>query len=167
VDQARATPILSWVGEHYVRDLDETPEALAARLGAELARKPRRALGVLKVGDEFVGLVAANEFVVWEKAGHATRAHGRIRRRRGGSRVEARIELTRRSRLLIGVFFVLFAVVAAGVLERAEWLALDAIGIGLAVAAGVATAGGFWWTARRQRARLRRFLDHVFSVSDA
>src|SRR3970040_873631 len=104
------------LSEELVLDVAVAPEALASRLRSAIDQKPRRVLGVLKVSDEWIGVVDGNDFAVWERRQHATRAEGRIRGRRGGSRVEARIGLTRRSSVLLVVFFALFAVGARGIL---------------------------------------------------
>lgn len=149
--------------EDYVIDVLAAPEALSERLRAAINTRPRRVLGVFKVRSEWIGAVAGNEFVVWEKQGHATRASGRIRGRRGGSRVEARISVTRRTRVLGVIFFALFAVAAGGLLAREEGLGGDPAGVVVAVAGGVATLVFFWSAALRQRAALRRFLSDVFA----
>jgi hypothetical protein len=151
--------------EEYVRDVAVAPEHLIGLLREELAKKPKRALGVLKTGDEFRGMIAGTEFAVWERQQHATRAIGRIRGRRGGSRIEASISLTRRSRILTVAFFVLFAIGAYAVLERGEGFRTDATGISLAIVAGAATLVMFWLVSLQQRARLRRFLDRVFGAA--
>lgn len=151
-----------WVAEDYVLDATVAPEALAGRLRAAINTRPKRALGVLKVHSEWIGLVAGNEFVVWEKQQHATRATGRIRRHKGGARVEARIALTRRTSVLMVVFFTLFAVAALGLLAREEGLGIGPTGLGIAVVGGLVTLTLFWWAGLRQRAALRRFLDEVF-----
>lgn len=150
--------------EEYVRDIEVAPDHLLGLLRAELAKRPRRMFGVLKQGDEFIGVVEAGEFAVWERQQHATRAVGRVRGRRGGSRIEARIGVTRRTRVLMVIFFVLFGLGAYGVLLRGEGLRADATGIGFAIAAGVATLVMFWVVSLRQRARLRGFMDRVFRV---
>jgi hypothetical protein len=156
-----ASPI---VGESYVREIDVAPEALTSRLRARLNEQPRRLLGVVKVRPEFVGLVAANEFVVWERRQFATRAVGKVRGRRGGSRVEAHIALTRRARILSVVFFALFLFVSVGMLVREDGLGLGPAGVSV-LGLGIAlTVWIFYSASLGQRAALRRFLDAVFGV---
>jgi hypothetical protein len=99
---------------------------------------------------------------VWERRQHATRAEGRIRRVRGGSRVEARIALTRRSAVMMVVFFVLFAVGAVGILSQPQGLGISPATLVLAVLAGFGTLLVFWVGSLRQRAALRAFLGDVF-----
>jgi hypothetical protein len=163
IDGLRRWAISPIVGESYVREIDTAPEALTNRLRTRLNEQPRRLFGVVKTRPEFVGLVAANEFVVWERRQFATRAVGKVRGRRGGSRVEARIALTRRARFLSIAFFVLFLVVSIGMLVREDGLGLgpaglSVLGIGIALAVGL-----FYSNTLGQRAALRRFLDAVFT----
>jgi hypothetical protein len=150
------------LSEDFVLEVAVAPEALTSRLRASINQRPKRAFGVLKLTDEWVGVVEGTEFAVWERRQHATRAEGRIRGRRGGSRVEARIALTRRSTVLIVVFFALFMVGAVGSLTLPEGLGIAPSTLALAVAGGLLTLGLFWIGALRQRAALRAFLTDVF-----
>jgi len=152
------------IGESYVREVDVAPEALMGRLRAIVNHQPKRIFGVLKVGPHWVGSLSADEFVVWEKQQHATRAEGRIRRRRGGSRVEAHIGVTRRTRILTVVFFLLFVVGAIGILAREGSLGLAPTGFTVAAVGAVVTLTLFWASALRQRAALRAFLNEVFAA---
>lgn len=146
-------------------EVPATPEALASRLRSRLNQRPKRALGVLKVSDEWIGAVHGDQFAVWERRQHAMRAQGRIRGVRGGSRVEARIALTRRSTVLMAVFFLLFFVGAVGILSQPEGLGISPATLVIAVLAGSATLLGFWIGSLRQRAALRSFLADVFRAS--
>jgi hypothetical protein len=157
-------PLLG-LSEELVLEVPVAPEALASRLRARLAQRPKRAFGLLKVSDHWIGFVQGNEFAVWERQKHAIRAEGRIRGVRGGSRVEVRIALTRRSTVLIVVFFALFAVAAVGVLSSPEGLGISPGTLTLAVVAGLATLAVFWAGSLQQRAALRRFLADVFRES--
>ena len=118
---------------------------------------------MLKVSDHWVGVVSGTQFVVWEKQQHATRAEGRIRGRRGGSRIEAHIGVTRRTRILTVVLLVLFLVAAAGILGREGSLGLTPAGLTVAAVGAVVTLTLFWASALRQRAALRAFLNGVFA----
>lgn len=141
------------------------PEALASRLRSRLGQKPRRAFGVLKVTDEWVGAVQGNEFTVWERRNHAIRARGRIRGVRGGSRVEARVALQRRSAVMLVIFLAVFAVGAIGILTQPRGLGISPGTLVLVVGAGVTTLLVFWVASLRQRAALRAFLADVFRAS--
>jgi hypothetical protein len=150
------------VTEDLVIDVPLAPEALASRLRSRLNQRPKRAFGILKVSDEWIGVVHGNSFAVWERRQHAMRADGRIRGVRGGSRVEARIALTRRSALMMAIFFVLFAVGAVGILSQPEGLGISPATLVIALLAGFGTLLVFWVGSLRQRAALRAFLADVF-----
>jgi hypothetical protein len=154
------------VGEDYVRDVPVAPEALASRLRSAVNVQPKRLLGVLKVHAEWIGIVAGMEFVVWEKRQHATRAVGRIRPRRGGSRVEARIAVTRRTWVLMGVFFALFVVASIGLLSRQDGLGLGPTGLTVAALGGFVMLTLFWSASLRQRAALKAFLNEVLGAAE-
>jgi len=150
------------IAEDLVMEVPIAPEALASRLRTRLNQRPKRVLGVLKVSDEWIGAVHGNQFAVWERRQHAMRAEGRIRGVRGGARVEARIALTRRSSVMMAIFFVLFAVGAVGVLSQPEGLGISPATLVIAVLAGFGTLLIFWIGSLRQRAALRAFLADVF-----
>lgn len=154
------------LSETYVLDVAVAPEALTSRLRAAINQRPKRAFGMLKLTNEWVGVVDGNEFAVWERRQHATRAEGRVRGRRGGSRVEAHIALTRRSAVLVVVFYALFMVGAVGALTLPEGLGIAPSTLALALFGGLATLALFWVGALRQRAALRAFLTGVFRERD-
>lgn len=150
------------IAEDLVMEVPIAPEALASRLRNRLNQRPKRVLGVLKVSDEWIGAVHGSQFAVWERRQHAMRAEGRIRGVRGGSRVEARIALTRRSTVTMVVFFVLFGVGAVGILSQPEGLGISPATLFLVVLAGFGTLLVFYIGSLRQRAALRAFLADVF-----
>ena len=150
------------VGEVYVREVAIAPEALVGRLQAAIAARPRRALGVLKVHAEWMGVVAGKEFTVWERQQHATVATGTIRGRRGGSRIEAHIRLRRRTWVLMCVFFVLFVAASIGLLSRQEGLGMSPGGFTVAALGAFVTLTLFWSGSLRQRAALKAFRNEVF-----
>lgn len=151
--------------EDFLLEVAVAPEGLASRLRARINQRPKRMLGVIKVSNEWIGRVEGNEFAVWERRQHAVRAHGRIRGQRGGSRVEARIALSPRSRNLMIAFFALFATGAVGALSAPEGLGLSPASLTVAFLAGLATLLVFWVGSLRQRAALRAFLADVFQES--
>lgn len=162
MDELRRQVLSPLIGERYLRDIPVAPDALSLRLRSAINKRPKRAFGLLKVGPEWIGIVAGGEFVVWEKQQHATRATGRIRGRRGGSRIEAHITVTRRTRILAVIFFALFAVAVLGVLLREDGLGLGPAGLSVGALGALVTLAIFWWAALRQRAALRDFLNEVF-----
>lgn len=163
IEQLRRWAASPLTGEHYTRDVAVAPEALASRLGRAINQKPKRMLGVLKVTSEWIGVVAGHEFVVWERQGHATRAIGTIKGRRGGSRVDVRIGITKRTRILTVVFFALFIAASLGILTRQEGLGIEPSGLAVAALGAFVTLTLFWSASLRQRAALRAFLDGVLS----
>jgi hypothetical protein len=154
------------VGEDYVRDVPVAPEALASRLRSAVNVPPKRVLGVLKIHPEWIGIVAGTEFVVWERRQHATRAVGKIRGRRGGSRVEARIAVTRRTWVMMAIFFALFVLASIGLLSRQEGLGLGPTGLTIAALGGFVTLSLFWSASLRQRAALKAFLNEVLRADE-
>lgn len=154
------------ISDELLIEVPVAPEALASRLRSRLNQRPKRVLGILKVSDEWIGVVHGNnQFAVWERRQHAMRAEGRIRGVRGGSRVEARIALTRRSAVMMVLFFVLFFVGAIGILSQPEGLGISPATLVIAVLAGFGTLLGFWIGSLRRRAALRAFLADVFRAS--
>jgi len=162
IDVLRYWVVSPMTGEEFVRDVPVAPEALAARLRGSINKPPKRMLGVLKVTAEWIGVVAGNEFIVWEKRQHATRAVGRIQARRGGSRVQAHIGITRRTRILLLVFVVLFLAGSFGLLAREGGLGLGPAGLTVAAVGALFTLSIYWSASLRQRAALRAFLNDVF-----
>lgn len=160
--------VLRWLlspltGEDYVRDVPVAPEALVNRLRATVNRPPKRALGILKVGPHWVGVVTGREFAVWERQQHALRAVGTIRARRGGSRVQARLVITRRTWILMAALFVLFVFGSFGLLTRPDGIGLGPTGLSIAALGGLVMLTVFWSSSLRQRAALKAFLNEVFA----
>lgn len=162
IDAIRRWALSPLVGERYVRDIDVAPEALLGRLRSAINQRPKRALGVLKVSSEWIGVVAGNEFAVWERQQHATRATGKVRGRRGGSRVEAHIGITRRTRVLTIVFVTLFVVAGLGLLSQEGSMGIGPSGLAVVALGTFVTLTLFWSASLRQRAALRAFLNEVF-----
>ena len=143
-----------------VLDVRIAPEGVRARLARSINRPKKRALGLFKMENEYLGRVREHEFEIWERGQHAVHARGRVRGRRGGTRIEARFVLPARTRVLLPVFFALYLTVALGIALRdprdlaakTVVAALGALLIGAIFALGAA----------RQRADLRTFLERVF-----
>lgn len=144
-------------------DVQLAPEAVAGRITVAINRRPRRAFGVLKTENEFVGVVRGTEFEVWERRSHAVHAVGRVKGRRGGSRVELQMRLTPRTRVQLALFFALFALAIVGFAltpsERPPLVPTPLIGL-----AGAAVLGAvFYVGTSRQRADLERFVRGVLA----
>jgi hypothetical protein len=120
-------------------------------------------LGVLKVENEFVGVVESGEFEIWERRQHAVHVHGRIERTPVGSRVGANFSLTPRSRILLVVFFGLYLLLGVGILSRVPDATAPIPSWVVLIAGGLALAGLFLTGARRQRSALQGFVTATFA----
>ena len=140
-----------------------SPRDALARLDAAINRRPRRALGLLKVHPEYVGVARLGAFEIWERRQHAIRAVGRIERSQEGARIRASFVLSLRSRTLAIAFFGIYAVAALGVISA------ETYGLGLVPAVTVLVLGAltiavsFYLSARHQRHALRTFVGHLFA----
>ena len=96
-------------------DLAMAPDGAAGRIAANINKRGKRAFGVLKTTNEYVGVVRANEFELWERQQRAVHARGRVVPRHRGSRVEVSLVIPRRTRFLVGLFFALYLLVSLGI----------------------------------------------------
>ena len=153
----------SSVADDLALDVRLAPAAVAERIASAINRPPRRAFGLLKTENEFVGVVRGTEFEIWERRSHAVHAVGSVRGRRGGSRLELRTRVTPRTRVQLVLFFALFALAvllfALTPSERPPLLPTPLIGlVGAAVLGAV-----FYLGTGRQRADLERFVRGLFA----
>jgi len=133
-----------------------------AKIATAINRPRKRAFGVLKTENEFVGFTRDDTFEIWERQKRAIHAHGTVRGLRGGSRIEMRLAPRGPTKVLIGTFFVLYALVAVGIATqppRPE-ISIEEIVISMVGAALLAVI--FAASATQQRTDLRRFLDGTF-----
>jgi hypothetical protein len=150
-----------------VLDVDVAPAGALTRVAAAINQRPKRAFGVLKTTNEYVGVVGEDAFEIWERRQRAVHAIGRVLPRTGGTRIEVRSSIPPLTRALLAVFFALYVTVAAGIAlrppdrtVRPEELAIAAAGLAALIFLFVAAA-------RRQRADLRDFLEGLFSEAPA
>lgn len=143
-------------------DVGVAPEAALARLEAAINQQPQRAFGVLKTQNEFIGAIALDRFEVWERRQRAVHAVGLARRRRSGTRIEARFVIPPLTRGLLVAFFVLYVVVVAGIASQPPDSGLSAEELVISASGAAVTAALFYGAARRQRADLAQFLEAVF-----
>ena len=143
-------------------DLAIAPEGAAARISAHINKRGKRAFGVLKTANEYVGMVTEGEFEVWEKQQRAVHAHGHIRARDRGSRVEVRFIVPTWTRLLLAIFFVLYALAAFGIATQPPDPSVSLGEVLVAIAGLGVIVVLFAFGARSQRADLRAFLERVF-----
>jgi hypothetical protein len=151
------------VTEGFSLEIAAAPQAALARIAGGINHRSKRLLGVLKVENEYVGHAWEGRFEIWERRQRAVHAVGTVRPVRGGSRIDARFVVPPQTRVLIAIFFVLYAAIALGLAFRTPG---DALTIEELLFAGVgATILGalFMASARRQRRDLRNFLERLFA----
>jgi hypothetical protein len=150
------------VDPDWTLDVGIAPEAALARLEGAINQRPRRAFGVLKTENEFIGAIVRQRFEVWERRQRAVHAVGIARPRRGGTRIEARFVMPPLTRGLLVAFFVLYVVVVVGIASQPPEPGLSTEELVIAASGAAVTAGLFYGAARRQRADLVQFLGTVF-----
>ena len=138
------------------------PEGALVRVSQAINRPKRRSLGIFKMENEFVGVVADGGFEIWERGQRAVHARAQVRARRGGTRIELRFLLPVYTRVLVVLFFVLYAAVAAGIALLPPDRSLSIEELLLTVAGASVLAAIFRIAARRQRADLRTFVESLF-----
>jgi hypothetical protein len=146
----------------WLLDVGIAPEAALARLESAINQRPRRAFGVLKTQNEFIGAIAQDRFEVWERRQRAVHAVGLARPKRGGTRIEARFVIPPLTRGLLVAFFALYVVVIVGIASQPPDRGLSAQELLIASSGAAVTAALFYGAARRQRAALAGFLETVF-----
>ena len=144
-------------------DLAIAPQSALGRIASAINRRPKRMFGILKTENEYVGNVQDEEFEVWERRQRAVRLRGRVQARAGGTHMELRLVLPLRTRILIGLFFGLYIVVAIGIASRPPETVLSAGEVLIAVAGAVVLALIFLAAAERQRRDLRAFVESLFA----
>ena len=151
------------VAHQWSLDVAIAPAGASAKIASALNRPKKRAFGVLKTESEFVGFVRDDTFEIWERQGRAIHGLGSIRGRRGGSRVEVRLVLPLIRKVVIAVFYVLYAIVALGIATQPPRPDISIEEFAVAVGGGVLLAAIFTASAARQRADLKGFLERTFS----
>jgi hypothetical protein len=144
-------------------ELAIAPDGALQRIAAAINRPKKRAFGVLKTENEYVGFIRDDTFEIWERQGRAIRARGTVKGRRGGTRVELQLVLRGITKVLVGVFFALYALVAAGIATQPPSTDVSVQEVLITLAGAVLLAAIFAAGAARQRADLQRFLERTFS----
>ena len=139
------------------------PAGAMAKIASAINRPKRRAFGVLKTENEFVGFIHDDTFEIWERQKRAIHGRGTVRGRRGGSRIEMRIAPRGVTKILVGVFFVLYALVAAGIATQPPRPEIGIEEVAIAVGGAVLLAAIFAASAAQQRADLQRLVERTFS----
>ena len=151
------------MSDDWSLDVAIAPTGAMAKIAAAINRPKKRAFGVLKTENEYVGFTRDDRFEIWERQGRAVHGVGTIRGRRGGSRIQVRLVLPRIRKIVIGVFFVLYVLAAAGIATQPPRPDIGIEEVAIAVGGAVVLAAIFGAGAARQRADLRRFLEQTFS----
>jgi hypothetical protein len=144
-------------------DIAIAPDGALRLVASAINRPKKRAFGVLKTENEYVGFILGDSFEIWERRGRAVHARGSVGGRRGGTRVAVRFALPAFTKVLVGLFFVLYALAAAGIATRPPGTGVSAVEILIALAGAGALAAVFAAGAARQRADLSGFLERTFS----
>lgn len=144
-------------------DVAIAPAGATAKIASAINQPKKRAFGVLKTGNEFVGFIHGDTFEIWERQKRAIHGRGTIRGLRGGSRIEMRLAPRAPTKVLVGTFFALYALVAAGIATQPPRpdISFEEIVISLVGAALLAVI--FAASAAQQRADLQRFMERTFS----
>lgn len=138
------------------------PAGALQRIAAAINLPRKRSFGIFKLENEYVGFIREDAFEIWERQGRAVHASGRIRAQAGGSRIEVRSRLPPRTRLLVGIFFTLYAAVAVGIATQPPRAEVSVEELAIALAGAGALVSIFAASAAKQRADLRRFIQRVF-----
>lgn len=146
----------------WVLDVGIAPDAALARLGAAINQRPKRAFGVLKTENEFVGVVSGTQFEVWERRQRAVHAVGDVRPGQEGARIELHFVVSAHTWTLLIVFFALYVVAAMGLAVQPPGTQLSAQELVIAAAGLAVLIGVFAAAAWRQRADLRAFVRGLF-----
>jgi hypothetical protein len=145
-----------------VLDVAIAADGVLARVAAGINRQPRRAFGVLKTENEYVGVVRGTQFEIWERRQRAVHAVGEVRPGNAGTRIELRFVISARTSILLIVFFALYFVAAIGLAAQPPQTELSAQELVISVVGAGVLISVFAVAAWRQRADLRSFVRDLF-----
>lgn len=143
-------------------DVAVAPEATLARVSSGINKRSKRLLGVLKVENEYIGYVHGDRFEIWERRQRAVHAIGTARGRRGGTHVVVRFVVPTRTRVLVVLFFILYAVAAVGLAVRSPDDVFTTQEVIAAVVGAVTVSLIFVAAALKQGSDLRAFVERLF-----
>jgi hypothetical protein len=148
--------------EAWSLDVAIAPDAAVGRISANINRRGKRAFGVLKTANEYIGVVAQRDFEIWERQKRAIHARGRVVARSRGSRIEVAFVVAAWTRLLLGLFFLLYALVTVGIATQPPDPSVSIGEVVIAIAGVALLVTLFVIGARSQQADLRGFLERIF-----
>jgi hypothetical protein len=144
-------------------DVAIAPAGALQRIAAAINLPKKRSFGIFKLEQEYLGFIREDTFEIWERQGRAVHGFGHVRGQRGGSRIDVRLQLPDRTKLLVGIFFALYVAVAAGIATQPPRTEVSVEEVAIALAGAAVLVGIFAASAAKQRADLRRFVERVFS----
>jgi hypothetical protein len=144
-------------------DLAIAPQGALERIATRINRRGRRAFGVLKTANEYVGYVGQRDFEIWERQKRAIHAKGHVAPVRGGARLEVEFVLPTRTRVLTVVFYALYALAALGIATQQPDSAVSLSEIAISLGGAMLVTGVFALGAKSQRTDLRAFLEGLFA----
>ena len=144
-------------------DLAIAPQGALDRISAAINVRSKRAFGVLKTANEYVGVVGASEFEIWERQKRAIHARGRVEPKHGGTRLEVDFVTPLRTRIVVGLFFALYAVVSLGIATQPPDAGVSASEVVVSALGAIALVLLFIAGARSQRADLTGLLERTFA----
>ena len=154
---------LSRVSAAWSLEIPLPPDAALARITLAINRPKKRAFGIFKLQNEYVGVVGDREFEIWERQKRAVHALGSVHSRQGGARLAVRYVVGKRTPVLVAVFFVLYAAAAFGFSQLDPEPAITSAEIAVAFIGGAVLAGIFAAGAAQQRAELQAFIERLFA----
>jgi hypothetical protein len=142
-------------------DVAIAPDAALHRVASAINLPKKRALGIFKTGNEYLGFVREDMFEIWERQARAVHAIGIVRARRGGTSIAVRTTIPRLTRVLIGLFFVLYAVAAIGIATQPPDSSITFEELAFTVVGAAVIALVFSVSARKQGTDLRGLIDAI------
>ena len=144
-------------------DVAIAPAGAMAQIASAINRPKKRAFGVLKTENEFIGFIRDDTFEIWERQKRAIHGRGTIHGLRGGSRIEMQLAPRGPTKALVVTFFALYALVAAGIATLPPRPDIGIEEVAIALGGAVLLAVIFGAGAAQQRADLQRFLEQTFT----
>jgi len=151
------------MSDDWSLDVAIAPTGALAKIASAINRPKKRAFGVLKTENEFVGFTRDGTFEIWERQKRAIHGRGTVRGLRGGSRIEMRLAPRGPTKVLVGTFFALYTLVAVGIATQPPRTDISIEEIFISLIGAALLAAIFAASAAQQRTDLRRFLEQTFA----
>jgi hypothetical protein len=148
----------------WTLDVAIAPDAAVTRVKSAINLPKKRMLGVIKTQPEYVGVVDGRHFEIWERRQRAIHAVGEARGQSGGTRIGVHFRLAPPARLLIPLFFLLYALAAVGLATQPAAPDVSTLDAAVSVAGALFFSALFYGSARAQRRALERFLADALNA---